>query len=264
MGTANTFRTDLYSIHNYIQNTCITHPKEVFIETLRNFFADGSYYHYVKDEWGFPLTPDLTGVDLEAGIDDDVTTRLFIGEPYRYDVIYYPALLVRSGGMRFQPISFNNNRDVVQNEVTRFIDGYGNERYVTMPSYIFNAGAWEGTINIDVETRDHRSRDELSEIIALHFIDTRRWELQNAGVFVKNASIGSPSEVDDRTDKLFKVTVTCDIRTEWHRHTPVQNSIDAINICADLGNLQLSPPALAPNIRINSRVDLVDALVDIS
>lgn len=264
MGTANTFRTDLYSIHNYIQNTCITHPKEVFIEALRNFFAEGSYYHYVKDEWGFPKTPDLTGVDLEAGIDDDVTTRLFIGEPYRYDVIYYPAVLVRSGGTRFQPISFNNNRDVVQNEVTRFVDGYGNERFVTMPSYIFNAGAWEGTINIDIETRDHRSRDELSEIIALHFIDTRRWELQNAGVFVKGASIGTPSEVDDRTDKLFKVTVTCDIRTEWHRHTPVQSVIDAINICVDLGNLQTEPPAIAPNLRINSGVDLLDVLVDTS
>jgi len=263
MATANSFRTDLYSLHSYVQNTCITHPKEIIIEVLRNFFSRDSYYHFVKDEWGFPKTPDHTGLDLEAGINDDVTTRLLIGEPYRYDIIYYPAILVKSGGCRFTPISFNNNRDTVQSEVTRFIDGYGNERFVSIPMYIVNAGAWEGTINIDIETRSHRSRDELSEIVALFFSDTMRWELQNAGVFIKGVNIGSPTEIDDRTDKLFKVTVTCDIRSEWERKTPISNVIDAINLCVDLGNLEVTPPVIAPNIRINSRVDLLDLLIDL-
>ncbi len=37
MSTANTWRSDLYSIHNVIQNTLVTHPKEVFINILREF-----------------------------------------------------------------------------------------------------------------------------------------------------------------------------------------------------------------------------------
>ena len=146
MATSNTFRTDLYSLHNYIQNTSIVHPKEIIIEVLRDFFSEDSYYHYVKDEWGFPKTPDLTGVDLEAGFNDDITTRLFIGEPHRYDVIYQPSLLITSQGNRAVPLSFSNNDGVVINEVTRFIDGYGNESFISTPSYMQQAGAWEGNI----------------------------------------------------------------------------------------------------------------------
>lgn len=261
MGNANSFRTDLYSLFNYIQNTSIVHPKEVFIESLRDFFSRDSYYHFVKDQWGFPKTPEQVNLSLDAGFNDDSSTRIFIGEPYRYDVIYYPAVLVRFSNNRFVPVSFNNDKDVVHYNVTRFVDGYGNESFVSVPSYIVNSGAWEGAINIDIETKSHRSRDELAELISLYFIDTQRWELQNQGVFVIGTNVGSFSEIDDRTDKIFKATVTVDIRTEWSRKIPIKNIIDAINICIDFVDFK-KPAQKAPNIRINSNVNLIDVLTE--
>lgn len=260
MGSANTYQTDLYGIHNYVQNTLLIHPKEAFIELLRDFFSQDSYFHYTADQFGFPKTVDQTDLPLDAGINDDVTTRLFIGEPFRYDVPYYPSLLIRSAGSRFVPISFNNNKDDVHYSVTRFVDGYGNESFVSTPSYIVQAGAWEGTINIDVETKSHRSRDELVELVSLYFIDTCRWELQNSGVFIKGINISAPSETDDRTDKLFKQTVSCEIRSEWRRHIPISNIVDAINICVDFGNLGPTPPVIAPNIRVTTMLEFSDSL----
>jgi len=264
MGTANTFRTDLYSIHNVIQNTLVTHPKEIFIESLREFFSQDAYYHYVSDQWGFPLTPDHTGLPNDAGVDDDLTTRILISEPYRMDVIYYPSLLVRSAGSRFKPISFNNEEGSVQHTATRFVDGYGNESIVIVPSHFIKAGAWEGSINIDIETKSPRSRDDLVDLVSLHFVSLRREQLTRAGVFVKIATVGSPSESDDRTHgKIFKQTVTCEIRSEWRRQIPITNVVDAINICVDFGNLDTTPATIAPNLRVSTTIELVDALSDL-
>ena len=259
--TANTFRTDLYSIFNSVQNTAIVHPKEIFIESLRTFFGRDSYYHFVADEWGFPKTPDLTDMANEAGIDDDLTTRIFIGESYRQDMIFYPSVTVKNGGTRFVPISFNNNEGVVHYSVTRFIDGYGNESFVSTPAFIKKSGAWEGTMNIDVEAHSHRARDEITELIMEQFIEFARKDLQNSGVFVKAIRNSGPSETDDRNGKLYKDTITCEIRTEWAREIPVLTALDAINICVDFGNLDTQPNQIAPNIRVTTTIDLSDALM---
>jgi len=246
-----------------VQNTMVTHPKEIFIESLREYFRGDSYYHYVQDEWGFPKTPDLTDVPLEAGYNDDVTTRIFIGEPFRRDVIYYPSILVRHGGASFVPISINNEEGSVQWTAQRFVDGYGNESIMQTPSHFIKAGAWEGSINIDIETKDSTARDELVDLVSVLFQEIRRRQLERAGVFVKKVSAGSPSESDDRNDKLFKQTVTCEIRTEWRRQIPVANVVDMINICADFGNLETNPPVLAPNLRVVTAVELIEALVEL-
>lgn len=261
MPTANTFRTDLNSVFNIVQNTAVVHPKEVFIESLRNFFSQDSFYRFVADEWGFPKTPDVTDFPNDAGINDDLTTRLFIGETYRYDMIFYPAILVKNGGGRFVPISFNNNEGVVHYRLMRFIDGYGNESFTSTPDYIKKSGAWEGSINIDIEAHSHRARDELTELVKVQFIEVARIDLQNAGVFVKGVRNSGPSETDDRNGKLYKDTVTCEIRSEWAREIPVQNAIDAINLCVDFGNLDVEPEQIAPNLRVSTTVELSDTLM---
>lgn len=262
MGTGNTYRTDLYVLHNVSQNTLVTQPKEIIIESLREFFSDDSYYHYVRDEWGFPKTPDLTNFPIEAGYNDDTTTRLFIGEPYRLDVIYYPALLVRPAGSRFVPISFNNEDGSVQWTARRFVDGYGNESMVQTPESFIKAGAWEGSINIDIEAKSPQARDDLVDLVSMFFM-LRRTQLQLSGVFVKGITQGSPSETDDRNDKLFKNTVTCEIRSEWRVEIPVSNVVDMINICVDFGSLDADPPVLAPNLRVSTTVELIEALTEL-
>ncbi len=263
MGTNNSFKSDLYAIHNYVQNTMLTHPKEVFINTLREFFSQDSYYHYVRDEWGFPKVPDHTDLLNDAGFADDDTTRVFIGEYYRFDIRYYPALLVRSAGSRYVPISMSQNIGAVVWTNTLFIDGYGNKTTIATPDHFKENGAWEGSISIDIETLSPRSRDELVELAAILFMNNRRLQLQNAGVFVKGLSVSAPSEGEDRNDKLFKQTITYEIRSEWRRRIPINSVIDAINICVDFGNLETQPVQIAPNIRINSNVELLEALIDL-
>lgn len=47
-------------------------------------------YHYGAD-----MLPGAIGSTSETN--QNLSTRLFIGENYRYDVIFYPAILVKSG-----------------------------------------------------------------------------------------------------------------------------------------------------------------------
>lgn len=261
MGTGSLTKTDLNTINNIVQNTMLSFPKELAIGVLRDFFKQDSYYHYVADDFGFPKTVDHTDLPSDAGMSDDVTTRVYIGQKFRFDGIYYPAILVAAGSASYVPLSMNRERDTVQYEFQNVVDGYGNIlSTLRIPSSFIFAGAWEGQLSIDVVTRGIRARDDLVELVAILFADVRFDEMQKSGVLIKKVSAGSPTETEDRNDKLFKQTVTLEVRTEWRRAIPIQNVVDAINICVDFGNLLVSPPVLAPNISISSNVQLLEAI----
>lgn len=259
-GTGNIFQSDLYAINNIVQNSMLTYPKELIIGILRNEFELDSYYHYVKDAWGFPKTPDHTDLPSEAGIFDDVTTRVYIGQAWRFDVIYYPAIIVRNAGSRYVPISINREQDNLIYDATLLVDGYGNQKYIATPTHFLFAGVWEGSISVDVMSRGIRERDDLVELVKLICTDIRFKELQRAGVLIKGVSSGAPSETDDRNDKLHRTTITLDIRSEWRRHIPVTTIVDAINICVDFGRVDKDPPVIAPNMEINIHLDLIEQI----
>lgn len=275
MSTNNIFTSDLNKIHNIIQSSMLVYPKEVIIATLRDFFSKDSYYHYSKDQWGFANTTDHT--DLPIGADmpygpgsnpdlsptQNLSTRLFIGENYRYDGIYYPAILVKSGGSKYVPISINREKGGVQYDTTIFEDGYGNQTSVRKPISFITAGAWEGSINIDIMTRSLRSRDDLSELVGMCLTDITFDSLVDVGVVVKPISIGGTSEQEDRNDKLFRQTITLDIRTEWRREIPIGNIIDAIFFAVTFQNLS-DPAAPVPNnLNINTEVSITDLLLNL-
>lgn len=260
MGTTNSYRSEFFHIFDYQQNTLQVHPKEIFIETLRDIFSKDTFWHFVFDEWGFPKLPDQTDLPLDAGIHDDKTTRIFIGEPYRFDLLLYPSLLVRSAGAHYVPISMSRDEGAVQWKNTLFVDGYGNETTVSTPEFLLNCGAWEGSVTVDIETRSPRSRDELVEIVSLLFTDTMHRSLQRSGVFIKGTNISAPSEGEDRNDaKLFRQTITFDIRTEWRRQIPVSTVIDIINICIDFGHTKNNVDVVAPNLHISTKIELINA-----
>lgn len=255
------YLSDLYGLYNVVQNTFIRMPKDAIIASLKEYFGKDSLYHYVSDEWGFPKTPDHTDLDPYAGIADDLTTRVYIGEFFRYDVIYYPAILVKGGGNRSVPISFNRDAHVVEYVSTKYVDGYGNEKIISTPSHFVFNGAWEGSINIDVITRGLRERDDLVALIGLFFVDLNWNEFFKMGISIKpTVSAGPPTETEDRNDKLFRQTITVEIRTEWRREIPILNFLDIISICTQIGNLQPNPPQTAPNLEINTKLDLLSAL----
>jgi hypothetical protein len=272
MSTNNFFKSDLFGIHNIIQASMLVYPKEIIIATLRDFFSKDSYYHYAKDQWGFANTTDHTdlppGADIPTQFDNNgarqegLSTRLFIGENYRYDGTYYPSILIKSGGSRYVPISINRDQDGIQYEDVVFEDGYGNQTIVHRPKALITAGAWEGTINIDVMTRSLRSRDDLVELVAMCFTEVTFDTLYDVGLIIKPITIGAATETDDRNDKLFRQTLTLDIRTEWRREIPVGNIIDAIFFTATFENLANPNSPIAPNLTINTETSITDMLLN--
>jgi hypothetical protein len=211
-------------LYNIVQASMIVYPKEVIIATLRDFFSHDSYYHFSKDSFGFSNTTDHTDLPLGADLPygpgaqpqlntfPTLSTRLFIGENYRYDSIFYPAILVKNGGTRYVPISINRNQGEIAYEKMLYIDGYGNQTTIYKPTALLTAGIWEGTVIIDVLTRSLRARDDLVETIGMCFTEIHFKALHQIGLIVKPLTVGAPSETNDRNDKLFRQTLTLDVR----------------------------------------------------
>ena len=61
------------------------------------------------------------------------------------------------------------------------------------------------------------------KLVAICLQDITFESLKKSGIVVKPLSWGSPSEIDDRNDKIFQQTITLDIRTEWERRIPISN-----------------------------------------
>lgn len=272
MSTGNFFKSDLFGIHNIIQSSMIVYPKEIILATLRDFFSKDSYYHYSKDQFGFANTTDHTdlvpGSDIPYGAinstanpNDLLSTRVFIGENYRKDGIYYPAILVKNGGSRYVPISINREKGTIRYDNIVYEDGYGNTRTVRRPNSFVTAGAWEGQIVIDVLTRNLRSRDDLTELVGMAFAEIHVDSLYDVGLIVKPPQIGAPSESDDRNDKLFRQTITLDVRTEWRREIPISNIINSIMFAIQFGDLNKPDPVIAQNLTINTDVNIVDTIL---
>lgn len=114
----------------------------------------------------FLIRQTILGLPIDAGLpDDDSCTRLFIGENYRYDVAFYPAILVKNAGSKSVPLSINRERGAIKYSTMQYEDGYGNRTEVRTPESFVTAGIWEGSITIDVLTRSLRARDDLLELI---------------------------------------------------------------------------------------------------
>jgi hypothetical protein len=249
----------------------VVYPKEAIIATLRDFFSHDSYYHFAKDSFGFANTTDHT--DLPPGADiptqfnknganqEGLSTRLFIGENYRYDGIYYPAILVKSGGSHYVPISINRDKGGIQYTNIIFEDGYGNQTVINKPTAFFTAGAWEGSVIIDIMTRSLRSRDDLAELVAMCFTEVTFDSLYDVGLIVKPIQISAPSETDDRVDKLFRQTLTLDIRTEWRRVIPTDSLIDSILFTVNFQDLAQCNSVPAANLAINTEVDFLERVL---
>jgi hypothetical protein len=253
--TNNFYRSDLNSIHNLVQSSMIVYPKELILAVLKDFFAKDSFYRYVKDEFGFAKTVSQKDLELEDGLINTKTTRLFIGENYRKDVIFYPAILIKSNGMKYTPISFNRNEGTIQYKKVIYDDGYGHQVEVTKPAAFVTAGAWEGSLTIDIYSRSLRACDDLSELVGMALTEIYFNVLSDAGVLVKPVSIGGSNTQEDRNDKLFKQSINLDIRTEYRREIPIYNLIEAINFVIEFDDLSSGESSPATDLTINYKIE---------
>lgn len=261
MTSTHLFKSDLNKIHHIVQNTMNLHSKELIVFSLRDFFAQDTFYRYVNDHYGFPKVVDVTDLPLDAGIIDDSTTRLCIQQAFKMEADFYPALIVRSGSFTSIPISFNRETGSVQWGEMIFQDGYGNIKTFKEPKHFITAGAWEGTLNIDILARDMRTKDDLIDLVSAHFVDIAFNELIKEGLVILGVSTSGPSEADDRTGKLYKDTVNLRIRTEWRRALPIENVVDIINLAVEFGQIPDGTPAA--NLTINTEQNILDILTNL-
>lgn len=260
MSSNNIYTSDLNKLHGLVQSSMIVYPKEMIIAHLRDYFSNDSYYHYVKDQWGFPNTPDHTDLPLGAGTTDSTTTRIYIGENYRHDGIFYPCLLVKLNSMRYVPISINRERGKYETEDRIYEDGYGNQLIYKNPTKFLFEGIFEGSMSIDVMTRSLRSRDDLIELVLMYLVDIGFESLERSGIVIKPPSTSGPSERDDRNDKIYTQSISFDIRTEWKREIPIKNIVESILFSIEFANLQNDPPIVAQNLTISTEYSLTDLL----
>lgn len=254
-------KSDLNKIHHIVQNMMNLHSKELILFSLRDFFSKDTWYRYVTDHYGYPKVVDVTDLPLNSGIVDDATTRISIQEAFKFEADFYPALIVRSGSFTSVPISFNRETSTVQWGDIVFQDGYGNIKTFKDPQHFIFAGAWEGNINIDVLARDMRAKDDLVDLVSIHFVDLAFNELVKEGLIVLGTSTAGQSETDDRTNKLFKDTVTLKIRCEWRRQIPISNILEVINFAVEFG--QIPDGVVAANLTVNTEQTLTEILLNL-
>jgi hypothetical protein len=158
------------------------------------------------------------------------------------------------------PISINREQDSVQYDDFLYDDGY-NQIAVRKPVSFITAGAWEGQVIVDVITRSLRSRDDLVSALAMCFTELSFDDLKDVGVVIKPISWSSPTESEDRSDKLFRQSLTLDVRTEWRREIPIKNIIDSIFFTVDFGNLSDPNSVMAPNLTINTQIAIDESIL---
>ena len=230
--------SDIFSLENIVQTVGVVAGKNILIDTLRDVFRADREYKYVQDVFGFPKTPSNLGLESDAGLDDDETTRIFIGSTYRYDVKFYPALTVKSTGSDYVPISFNQNNSCIMYRKETLMDGYGNTTEISTPAFYTLVGAWDQTFEIKITAESQIDREEITDIVQTVLIGPRRMELQDAGLFIKKIRTGGESEEPYGNNYLYNTVITLETRSEWKVHIPISDVVERIGICATFGNTE--------------------------
>lgn len=263
VGTGGFFSSDLYSLYNVVQNTQILYPKSLLIATLKDYFSKDTKYHYVKDEWGFPKTPDHTDLDPRAGLEDDATTRIFIGQENRFDVPFLPAVLIKHTSASYKPISINQEQDCVQYGYRLFIDGYNNKYNLRVPVSLIFAGAWDLGFDIDVLAEGPQDRSTIVESICMYLQSIARDDLTYAGLFIKGVRVNGENQELYRGDNktIFKQTISLDCRGEYRRLIPISNVVESIMACIEVGHTTNGVWVPDPNLTINFNLDLTNTIL---
>lgn len=249
--------TDIFNLEYVVQQTGMVHGKNILIDTLRDIFAQDREYKYVSDVFGFPKTPSHLGLDPEAGLNDEETTRIFIGSTYRYDIKFNPSIIVKNTGTRYVPISFNQNLLGVINRKEIITDGYGNSSVIYTPAYHTLVGAWDQTFEVKIVAENEMDREEIADIVKVTLMGTRRMDLQRAGLFIKGLSTSGESEEKYSNDYLYMVSITLDCRSEWKVHIPINNTMERIAVCLTFNTIGGSP---ADGLSINEQITLADTM----
>ena len=215
--------SNFYSDNNIIQHVAIVQPKNLLIDALRSVFRRDNVYTFRTDDYGFPLTPDLTGQD----IDSEDTTKILINDAYRYEVKFFPSIIIKSGGGSYKPISFNQNatykyrRDAV-------VDEYGSTTFFNTPTHRVYAGMWDLSFEVGIYSESHTELEELVDIVSIA-LQYKLWhELRANGLFIKALNIASESAEAYANDFVYSQNITLSTLSEWRVEIPLDNIIEKL------------------------------------
>lgn len=215
--------SNFFSDNYIIQQTCITQPKNLLIDVLRHNFSKDNIYTYRTDEYGFPLTVDLTGLEH----DSELTTKILISDSYRYEVKFFPAIIIKSNGGAYKPLSFNQN-STLKYRVTETENLFGEKVKLKIPTHRVYAGAWDMNFDVTVYSESYHELEELVEITTM-ILQYVSWnELRANGVFVKNITIGGQNAETYANDYVYSQTISVPVRTEWRVEIPIDNLVEKI------------------------------------
>lgn len=236
MATGHRVYSDLFRLSDFVRQTSVSHGKNLIIDALREYFKEDTFYKYRTDAFGFPLTPNMT--DLPPDMQEERTTRIYIGDIFRYDKRYWPAIVTRYSSGRTYHVSFN------QEYTTKYrydlvIDGYGNKSFIKVPTHTVISGAWDQNFTITIVAESVPDREELTDIVSSFFISKTRQELYESGLFIKNVDIGAEREDNWGNEKVYLQDLTLQTYSEWRREIPISSSnlIETINFCFNMGVL---------------------------
>lgn len=234
MSTSHRVYSDLFELADFVRQTATAQGKNLLIDSLRENFRQDTIYRYGTDAFGFPLTPDLTDLPPELG--ETRTTRIFIGDIFRYDKRYLPSITVRQTSGRYYAVSFNQE-GTTRYRVDLVTDGYGHRSLVKVPTHKVFAGGWDQTFEVLVAAESTLDREELSDIVSSYLIGVARQPLQDAGLFVRTVSYGGEREEDWANDKIYMQPITVETFSEWRREIPLDSIVETINFCFEFGIL---------------------------
>jgi len=215
--------SSFFSDNDVIQQVAIVHPKNLVIDGLRKIFRTDSVFTYRDDEYGFPLTVDLTGKDL----DTEETTKILISDMYRYEVKFFPAIVIKSGGGSYKPISFNQNM-TYKHRVDYIENDYGARRAVSTPSHRVYDGRWELSFDIQIHSESYSELEELVDITSIALQYSLWNELRENGLFIKGLSIGAESAEPYANDYVYSQNITISTLSEWRVEIPIENIVEKI------------------------------------
>ena len=215
--------SSFFKDNHIIQQSLIKHPKELIIDALRHNFSNDNTFTYRQDEYGFPLTPDVSG----QSYDSEFSTRILISDAYRYEVKFFPAIIVRANGGSYKPLSFNQN-GTIRYKIDVIEDEYGGKVFTKTPSHKVYAGAWDLNLEVQILADSHSELVELTDITALALQYTSWQELRAHGVLIKNLSVGAENAEQYINDFIYSQSITLNCRAEWRVEIPINNLVEKV------------------------------------
>lgn len=213
--------SSFYGDNGIVQNSLMVHPKNIVIDLLRREFSTDSEYTYRSDEYGFPLVRDLSGVDINS----DLTTKILISDAYRYDIKFFPNIIVMSKGGSYKPLSANQNA-TIKYRTDVIEDIYGDRRVVKTPTHRVYAGIWEVSLDIQINTESHIETEELTDLAAIILQYKLFHELRASGLVIKNLSVGAESAEKYANDYIYSQSINISGMSEWRAEIPIENLVE--------------------------------------